>query len=109
MTGARLDKWLWFARFARTRSLAAKLCSAGAVTVAGATASKPGQTVRVGDVVTVRQGRMSRRVVVLAFGERRGGAAEARLLYDEPEAPLALDDAERGAWVALIDEAAAGE
>ena len=109
MSGARLDKWLWFARFARTRSLAAKLCTGGAVTVAGAVAEKPGQLVRVGDVVGIQQGRFARRVIVLALGERRGPAAEARGLYSEPEPPLRLDGAERRAWVALIDETSARE
>lgn len=109
MTGAQLDKWLWYARLARTRSLAAKLCADGDVTLAGAVALKPGLTVRVGDVVTVRRGRWSRRVTVLALGERRGSATEARLLYAEPEPPLVLDAGERRDWVNLIDETSAGE
>lgn len=106
MTGLRLDKWLWFARFARTRSLAAKLCAGGLVTVAGAAVRKPGHAVRIGDAVTVRQGRMLRRVTVLALGERRGPPAEARLLYAEPEPPQPLGDADRALWVPLLDESA---
>ena len=49
----RLDQWLWFARLAKSRSLAARLCAAGAVAVNGATVTKPNQTVRVGDFVVM--------------------------------------------------------
>ncbi len=104
MSGARLDKWLWFARFARTRSLAARLCAEGAVTVAGAVVLKPAHAVRVGDIVGVRQGRLQRQVTVRALGTRRGPPAEARLLYDEPGPPVSLAAAERPAWVPLIEE-----
>jgi ribosome-associated heat shock protein Hsp15 len=104
MSGARLDKWLWFARFAKTRSLAAKLCAEGAVTVAGAVVLKPGHAVRVGDLIAVRQGRMLRQVTVRALGARRGPPAEARLLYDEPAPPVSLRAAEQAAWDPLIEE-----
>jgi ribosome-associated heat shock protein Hsp15 len=104
MTTLRLDKWLWFARFAKTRSLAAKLCAAGGVTVSGTLVSKAGHPLRVGDVVTVRQGRVLRRVTVLALGERRGPPTEARLLYAEPETPLPLRDLDRLAWTPLIED-----
>ncbi len=104
MTGLRLDKWLWFARFARTRSLAAKLCAGGLVTVGGVAVLKPGHAVRIGDAVTVRQGRVLRRVTVLALGERRGPPAEARLLYAEPQPPLPVADSERAAWIPLLDD-----
>lgn len=104
MTGLRLDKWLWFARFAKTRSLAAKLCGSGLVSVGGATVAKPGHLVRPGDVVTVEHGRTVRRVTVLALGNRRGPPAEARLLYAEPEPPRARRDADRATWVPLFDD-----
>ena len=104
MTSLRLDKWLWFARFAKTRSLAAKLCSGGAVTVGGAAVAKPGHLVRLGDTVTVEHGRTVRRVTVLALGNRRGPPAEARLLYAEPEPPQARRDIDREAWVPLLDD-----
>jgi ribosome-associated heat shock protein Hsp15 len=83
----RLDKWLWFARFARTRSLAAKLCASGEVTLGGAVVTKANQTVRIGDGLTVPLGRMRRFVEVAAIGARRGPPAEARLLYREIAAP----------------------
>ena len=104
MTGQRLDKWLWFARFAKTRSLAAALCAGGSVAIGGIAASKPHQPVRVGDAVTVRQGRVLRRVIVLALGERRGPPAEARRLYDEAEPPIMIKDAERAAWAPLFTD-----
>jgi ribosome-associated heat shock protein Hsp15 len=99
----RIDKWLWFARMAKTRSLAARLCAAGLVTVGGVTVLKPHHPVRVGDPVTVAQGRARRRLVVMALGQRRGPAAEARLLYDEPDQPLPLGRIDP-AWTPLLDE-----
>jgi ribosome-associated heat shock protein Hsp15 len=104
MTSLRLDKWLWFARLAKTRSLAAKLCSNGLVTIGGAAVAKPGHLVRLGDVVTVEHGRAVRRVTVLALGNRRGPPAEARLLYAEPEPPRARRDIDRAAWLPLLDD-----
>jgi ribosome-associated heat shock protein Hsp15 len=98
----RLDKWLWFARLARTRSLAAKLCLEGRVTL-GARVLKPGHPVRVGDCITLVHGRMQRRLVVLALGARRGPASEARGLYAEPEPPIPIASAE-AAWTPLLDE-----
>jgi ribosome-associated heat shock protein Hsp15 len=97
----RLDKFLWFARLAKTRSLAARLCAAGAVAIAGHTVLKPGQRVRIGDVVTVPQGRMIRTVRIVALGSRRGPPAEAQLLYTEqaPPQPIA-----RAAWTSLLAE-----
>ena len=99
----RLDQWLWFARFAKSRSLAARLCAAGAVAVNGSTVKKPNQTVRVGDVVVVPQGGWQRTVRVLALGVRRGPAAEARALYDEVAPALRMADAVPD-WVPLLDD-----
>ncbi len=99
----RLDQWLWFARLAKSRSLAARLCAAGAVRVNGATVTKPNQTVRVGDLVVVPQGEWQRTVRVLALGIRRGPAAEARTLYQEAGAAVRLNDPAPD-WVPLLDE-----
>lgn len=104
MTGLRLDKWLWFARFARTRSLAARLCAEGAVAIGGAAVLKPGHPVRVGDRLTLRHGRVLRQVTVLALAERRGSPQEARRLYAEAAPPVALRAAEQAGWVPLIEE-----
>ncbi|HZK88716.1 MAG TPA: RNA-binding S4 domain-containing protein [Stellaceae bacterium] len=78
----RLDQWLWFARFAKSRSLAARLCMAGEVAVNGVTV-KANHAVRAGDAVTVPQGPWQRTVEVLALGSRRGPASEARTLFFE--------------------------
>lgn len=88
----RLDKWLWHARFCKTRSLAQKWCASGHVSINGATVSKPAQSVKPGDVVTFLSGPYRRTVVVKAPGERRGPAPEAQTLYDEPEPPVKQTD-----------------
>ena len=98
----RLDQWLWFARFAKSRSLAARLCAAGAVTINGSTVTKPNQAVRIGDIVMVPQGGWRRTVRVCRLGGRRGPASEARLLYEEEAAPLRLS-AVPSDWIPLLD------
>ncbi len=98
----RLDQWLWFARLAKSRSLAARLCAAGAIRVNGAMVTKPNQTVRVGDLVVVPQGGVQRTVRVLALGVRRGPSSEARALYQETAAARLSDLAP--IWVPLLDE-----
>jgi ribosome-associated heat shock protein Hsp15 len=102
----RLDQWLWFARFVKSRSLAARLCAAGAVAVNGAPAKKPNQSVRIGDVVVLPQGGWQRTVRILALGARRGPATEARLLYEESAAALRLQDLMPGWEPLLADEMA---
>ena len=81
--GLRLDKWLYFARFMKTRALAAELATKGRVRVNTQVVTKPHYRVRPGDVLTFPQGREIRVVRVLALGERRGPAGEARTLYDD--------------------------
>lgn len=90
MEGAlRLDKWLWYGRFFKSRSGAARLCDGRKVRVNRALIDKASRTVRVGDVVTFPQGPRIRVVKVLALGHRRGPAAEAAALYEDlaPPAP----------------------
>lgn len=77
----RLDKWLWYARFFRTRSLAARACAAGRMRINREVVSKSHATVKPGDVVTFPQGRTIRVIEIVALGERRGPAPEARALY----------------------------
>jgi ribosome-associated heat shock protein Hsp15 len=83
----RIDKWLWRARFAKTRPLAAKLVSSGHVRVEGRRIDDPGRKIRVGDVLTVALPRDVAVVRVLDFGERRGPAQEARALYERVAPP----------------------
>src|SRR3954468_7152400 len=77
----RLDKWLWFARFAKTRVLAAKLVADGYVRVNGERVASVAKPLAVGDVVTVAAAHTTAVVRVEALGERRGPAPEARTLY----------------------------
>jgi ribosome-associated heat shock protein Hsp15 len=85
--GQRLDKWLWRARFFKTRTLAAKLCNGGHVRSGGNPITKAHHQVRTGDVLTFAQGRYIRVVKVLALGTRRGPATEARTLYEDLKPP----------------------
>ena len=79
----RLDKWLWFARFVKSRTLAAKLVDDGFVRVNGQRADSPAKALAVGDVLTVAIARTTAVVRVEALGTRRGPAAEAKQLYSE--------------------------
>jgi ribosome-associated heat shock protein Hsp15 len=79
----RLDQWLWFARFVKSRSLAARLCAEGAVNVNGIAVAKPNHALKPGDVVTLPQGPWQRTVQVVALGTRRGPAVEAQTLFRE--------------------------
>jgi ribosome-associated heat shock protein Hsp15 len=83
----RLDKWLWYARFFKSRSTAGRLCAAGRVRITGETVTKAHHKVRPGDVITFPQARQIRVVKVLALGARRGPATEAHLLYEDLQPP----------------------
>lgn len=85
----RLDKWLWAARFYKTRSLARQGVEGGKVHVDGqrAKASKP---MSVGQQITLRQGQDQRTVTVLAISDKRGGAPQAALLYEESAESIAV-------------------
>ncbi len=78
----RIDKWLWAARFFKTRGLASQAIQAGHVRVDEARA-KPAREVQAGDRVDVRVGEVTWTVVVLEASDRRGPAAQAALLYEE--------------------------
>ena len=85
--GLRLDKWLWHARFCRTRVMAAELAAGGKVRIAGLAIFKAHYTVKPGDVLTFPLGAHIRTVKVLALGIRRGPPATARLLYEDLAPP----------------------
>jgi ribosome-associated heat shock protein Hsp15 len=78
----RLDKWLWCARFYRTRELAAAVCESGRLRINGFRVEKAGREVRPGDVLTIPQRGEPAVVRVLSGAKRRGTATEARQLYD---------------------------
>lgn len=85
MTGIRMDKWLWAARFFKTRALASKACELGRIRSHGVEA-KPAREVRVGDMLEVRNEGGLFQVEVLELSEMRGPAAAAQKLYCETEA-----------------------
>ena len=80
----RLDKWLWAARFFKTRPLAAEAIAGGKVQVNGARA-KPGKAIAVGDQLTIRRGRFLFVVIVRGLATRRRPASPAALLYEETQ------------------------
>lgn len=93
MEPVRLDKWLWAARFFKTRALATEAVAGGRVHVNGQ-AAKPAKAVRPGDRLEITAGRTRFTVDVLETSERRGPPAEAARLYDEtPESLAAREDA----------------
>ena len=79
----RLDKWLWFGRFVKTRVLAAELVAAGHVRINRTRVVKPGHDVKAGDVLTVAIYGRVRVVRVSGLAERRGSPEMARMLYEE--------------------------
>jgi ribosome-associated heat shock protein Hsp15 len=91
----RIDRWLWYARFLKSRTLAAALAASGKLRVNGERISRPSRLVRPGDVLTFPLGPHIRTVRLLAPGTRRGPAAEARTLYEDlaPPPPLPVADA----------------
>ncbi|WP_135449914.1 MULTISPECIES: RNA-binding S4 domain-containing protein [Tabrizicola] len=82
----RLDKWLWQARFFRSRGLAAEAIEAGAVRVNGIRVTRPGRDVTEGDTLTFPQGSRIRVIRIVALGLRRGPASEAQTLYIDLDA-----------------------
>ena len=79
----RIDKWLFFARAVKSRSIAAKLASGGHVKINERTSDGADNPVRIGDVLTIMLERRSLVWGVLALGERRGPAQEAQILYED--------------------------
>ncbi|MFM8574859.1 MAG: RNA-binding S4 domain-containing protein [Limnohabitans sp.] len=92
MEALRIDKWLWAARFYKTRSLAAEEIGKNRVQVNGQDA-KPAREVRAGDRVRLRQGQVEREVVVRGISAMRGPAPVAQQLYEETPESLARREA----------------
>ncbi|WP_417254957.1 RNA-binding S4 domain-containing protein [Celeribacter sp.] len=88
----RLDKWLWYARFFKTRGLASKQVTGGHVRVNSSKVSKAATAVGAGDVLTFAQGRQIRIVRIEACGARRGPAPEAQALYADLTPEVAKED-----------------
>ena len=85
----RLDKWLWYARFFKTRSLATKLISSGKLRINGEVTSKPHRQAQIGQVLTFAQGPFIRVIRIDEIGKCRGPAAEAATLYTDLDSPPA--------------------
>jgi ribosome-associated heat shock protein Hsp15 len=93
-TTVRFDKWLWAARFYKTRSLAARAAETGQARV-NANPVKPAHAVREGDIVTVRKHGIVQEVAVLAISDRRGSATDAAALYRESPASVLAREEEK--------------
>lgn len=83
----RVDRWLWAARFFKTRSVARTAVAGGHVQVNGVRV-KPSRTLKPGDELTIRKGELEWAVIVKALAERRGPATEAATLYEESETSI---------------------
>lgn len=109
-TKLRADKWLWQARFFKTRTLSAKVITAGHLRINSEKVLKASATVKAGDVLTFAQGNAVRVIQVDALGERRGPATEAQTLYSDlspvPERDLSAPKADRGGRPSKADRRA---
>jgi ribosome-associated heat shock protein Hsp15 len=83
----RLDKWLWAARFYKTRALARQMVEGGKVQYQYSR-SKPGKNIEIGAEVTLRQGTTVLTVIITAITDKRGSATEAQQLYQETDASI---------------------
>jgi ribosome-associated heat shock protein Hsp15 len=101
----RVDKWLWAARFFKTRSLATEAVDGGKVKVNGQRA-KPAKEVRIGDAVEVHVGECVWELSVKALADRRGSTEVARSLYEENEASQARRQAQIAARKVYVEPAA---
>lgn len=101
----RVDKWLWAARFFKTRSLASDAVSGGKVRINGAT-TKPARDIKVGDKLEIANSETRWVVTVQALSDKRGPAPEARLLYEETPKSIAAREAERDERKFIQDPAA---
>ena len=94
MSGIRIDKWLWAARFFKTRSLAIDAVGGGKIKLNGAP-TKASRDVKIGDRLDIFNGDTRWEVVVRALSEKRGPASEARMLYEETPDSMAAREAEQ--------------
>ena len=94
VTTLRLDKWLWYARFFKTRTAATKLVQSGKLRINGEVTHKPHRTASTGMVLTFPQSKHIRVVKITQLGHRRGPAIEAMSLYEDlsPKIPEAKKD-----------------
>ena len=94
-TSLRIDKWLWYARFFKTRSLATKLVASGKLRLNGEVMSKPHRHIQMGQILTFAQANHIRVIQIDAVATRRGPASEAAELYTDlspPDVKKSKDD-----------------
>lgn len=96
----RIDKWLWQARFFKSRTLAAKFVASSKLRINSSTISKAHHLVRVGDVLTFPLGPYVRIIEIAALGTRRGPASEAQTLYKDLDPPTPKPKNEKPSKVA---------
>ncbi|UCV30361.1 RNA-binding S4 domain-containing protein [Ferribacterium limneticum] len=101
----RVDKWLWAARFFKTRSLASDAVSGGKVKINRATI-KPAREIKIGDQLEIANSETRWEVTVKALSDKRGPAPEARMLYEETPESIAAREAERESRQFVQDPAA---
>lgn len=99
----RIDKWLWWARFFKTRTLAAKVVSSG-LRINGARTVKPKMLVKPGDTLTFGQNHDVRIIEIVDLGDRRGPAAEAQALYKDLDPPQTREKGDEPAHVPRPDK-----
>ena len=87
----RIDKWLWYARFFKSRALASRMVSSGRLRLNGESISKPHRQVLPDMVLVFPQGETIRTIKILALATRRGPASEAQTLYEDLDPPQAKE------------------
>lgn len=104
----RIDKWLWHARFFKTRTLATRLAAAGNIRINGQKQTRASASVRVGDVLTFPLNRNIRLIEIVALSTRRGPAAEAQALYSDRDPPTTKKRQEKIIEQSAFREAGSG-
>lgn len=104
----RVDKWLWHARFFKTRTLATRLAAAGNIRINGQKQCRASAAIRVGDVLTFPLNRHIRLIEVVALSQRRGPAAEAQALYIDRDPPQVKKRDEKMVTQTAFREAGSG-
>ncbi|WP_420548886.1 RNA-binding S4 domain-containing protein [Curvivirga sp.] len=102
----RVDKWLWYARFFKTRTLAAQQVTSGHLRVNSQPVRKAGYQVKVGDILTFPKEQDIRVIEILALGDKRRGAPEAALLYNDLDPPVKRKKSEQATVDGLREQGA---
>ena len=104
----RIDKWLWYARFFKSRTLASSFCGSGKLRLNGQVVRKANQHLKPHDVLTFPLNQHVRIIEVVALGARRGPAPEAQALYEDLDPPVATKKADRTTTGVAVRDAGSG-